>query len=243
MEKLSVVLPDGEESKTLIIREGQALPLHNPESIRLSGNIESITNFLARRYNGEKGKGLQEVDKEKAVVIVNDKLMKIELFLDPENHFNTQVTAALELTEELKAFQINIGKQWTREELVKHIRLNRRFFPDPIKHEELLFAWMKLNLSINSELKNESDNRGNKEQYFKKKINSEGIPTEFTLRMPIFRGQEERDFKVQIFLEATDASVRFEFESVDLIELVDRDMKELFQEQLEYCQDFVIIHK
>ena len=243
MEKVTVVLPEGDEKKVLEIREGQALSLHNPESIKLSGNIESIGNFLTKRYNDRKGKGLQEVDKERAVVVVDDKAMNITLSLDMENHFNTTVTANLAFTEELKSFQINSCKQWTREELVKHIRLNRRFFPDPIKHEELLSAWMKLNLSINSELKNESDNRGNKEQLFKKAVNSSGVPTEFTLRMPIFRGQQTRDFKVQIFLEATDASVRFEFESVELIELIDADMKEIFAEQLKPCEDFVIIHK
>lgn len=227
-------------SNVLTILEGKALELKQPEKIILKGNIKAVSAFIKKRYRGRIGKGLQSVDQEKAVVIVQDDRMGMVLMLDPENVFGLEVHANLESTPELTQFGINNEQQFTREALVKMIRFNRRFFKAGTQ-QALLEAYMKLQLTGNTELSVSSDNRGNKEAVFKKFINSQNIPQEFILEIPIFRGFEPETFRVEICIEATDASVRFWFESVELTELIEKRKTEILDAELEYCQDFVII--
>lgn len=242
MENLNLRL-DGVNGNTLTVLEGTALEQKQPEKIKLSGNIESIKQFLDKRYSGGKGKSLQEVDKEKAVVLVDQNGMTIKLLLDPENFFGLEVLASLEVTPELKAFHINDNHEFTRESMIKLLKFNKRFFEDPLKHEGLLESYMKLNLSGTTQVKNESDDRGSKDLAFKKIINSQHIPLGFVLEMPVYKGQKVEKFRVDICLDVTDASVRFWFESVELLELMEMRKEEIFNKQLESCQDFVIIKK
>lgn len=234
------ITPKGE---TLTILEGKALEQQHPVKIRLSGNIESISNFLKKRYAGREGKELQAVDKDLACVIVNKDQMKIALLLDPQNPFGTEIEGQLLFTEELKSFHINDNTEFTREQLIKLLKFSKRLFADAQKHEEVLNSYMKLNLSGSTEIKSESDSRGNKDLAFKKTIQSQGIPKEFILDMPIFKGQQSERFRVEICLDVTDASVRFWLESVELVDIVDKRKNEIFDAQLTSCDDFVIIHK
>jgi len=228
----------------LTVLEGRALEDKYPVQIRLSGNIQSIGNFLLKRYeDGAAGKDLQFVDKEKAVVTVDDSALSILLQLDPQNHFGTEVRAQLQLTPEIQKFCINENKQFTREELIKLIRFNKRFFNSIDAHEVLLKAYQTLEIKTAGDLKQNSDSRGNKLQHFEKVVVSDSIPQTFVLNMPIFKGQPKEVFRVEICLEATDASVRFWFESVELAELIELRRDEIFATELEYCKDFVIIHK
>jgi hypothetical protein len=232
------------QGDTLTILEGKALEQKYPEKIKISGNIESISNFLKQRWAEEKqGNNLQHVNPELAIVTVDADAMIILFQLDPENYFGTEILAKLEFSTELKKFCINETKTFNREELIKLLRFNAIYFDDRSKHSQLLLAYQKLNLSSNAVVKHESDTRGNKDVAFQKTIDSSNIPTEFILNIPIFKGQPAERFRVEICLDATDASVRFWFESVELAELIEQRKKELFDKQLAYCEDFVIIHK
>jgi hypothetical protein len=241
MENLNVKIET--TGNDITIREGQALDLRHPEKIRLSGNINSISQFLAKRYNGRVGVGLQMIEKDKAVVIVDQAAMRIILQLDPENHFGLEVAALLEFTDEIKAFHINDNHLFTRETMIKLLKFNKRFFADPMKQETLLESYMKLNLTGSTQIKSESDDRGNKDVQFKKTIESQNIPSSFVLEMPIFKGQAVEKFRVDICLDVTEGSVRFWFESVELHELIELRKEQIFAVQLKNCQDFVIINK
>jgi hypothetical protein len=240
MKSEIIVNPSGD---TLTILEGKALDPKHPEKIKLAGNIESIGNFLRKRYGTREGKDLQQVDKDLAVVVANIDKMEIHLLLNPQNPFGTEVNAKLELTEDIKTFHINDGFEFAREDLIKLLRHSKRFFADPLKHEEILNSYMKLNLTGETKIVSESDNRGNRDLQFKKNIQSQNIPTGFLLHMPIFKGQPHESFRVEICLNVSDASVRFWFESPELTDMIAKRKDEIFTRELESCQDFVIIHK
>ena len=239
--KQEIIIPKF-EGNTLTILEGKALELKQPEKISLEGNIKAISDFIEKRYGARGGKKLQQVDKDLAVVIVDGEKMNMTLLLDPNDIFGTVISANLERTTELLTFCINQNKQFTREELVKIIRFNRRFF-EAGKHQDILNAYLKLQLTGTTELTSASDNRGNKEAAFKKIIDSQNVPTEFVLEIPIFKGFGVERFRVEVCIETTDASVRFWFESVELAELIEVRKQEIFNEELRNCQDFVIINK
>ena len=228
------------QGNTLTILEGKALDPKHPEKIYISGDIHSVANFLAKRHAGGQGVGLQKVDPERAVVLVDESKMQITLQVDPENPFGAKVTGTLEMAPELQQFGINANKQYTREEFIKLLRFNRRYFASD--HEKLLLAYQKLQIRTASEISQESDTRGNKGMNYQKFVNSDNIPEDFILRIPVFKGFPEFTFRVEICLDATDASVRFWLESVELHELIQAKTKEIMNKELESCQDFVIIH-
>lgn len=241
MKSELTITPKGD---TINILEGKALEPKHPERLRISGQIESVNAYLnARRGTLQLPGALQHIDKDLAVITMDEAQMTITLDVDPNHPFGTEVIGKLEFNPELLAWFINKDKQFTREQLIHLLKFNRRFFADPSQHAIMLDAYQKLNLTGQTALKNESDSRGNKDAAFKKTIDSSTIPTEFSLMIPIFKGQPEKKFRVEICLDATDQSVRFWFESVELIELTEGDRKNIFNSQVEGYTDFCIIWK
>ena len=234
----------GNQESPLIILEGKALEQKYSEKISITGNIKSIGAFLCKRkvpmVNAPEHYQ-QGVQSDLALVIVNQEKMSIHLKLHPENTFGAEVIGILALTPELQHFQINENKQWIREELVKFLRFNARFFDDKAAHKALLEAYQKLNLIGQTNVSAESDTRGNKNLAFQKQIDSSNIPNEFILNIPIFKGFGKERFRVEICLDATDASVRFWFESPELHELIETRRDEIFADELDFCKDFPII--
>lgn len=229
-------------SGTLTILEGKTLEPKHPQKIKLSGNILSIGAFLAARTGQNKGLGKQLVDKSTAIVVVDRAKMTIDLFLDPQDCFGAEVHGALEFTPELQQWHINGTKTFTREELVKLIRFNGLNFPSKDAHQELLEAYMKLDVSTSGSLNAGGDQRGNKAVSFVKYVSS-NVPMEFILEVPIFKGFDPEQFRVEICMDATDASVRFWFESIELKELIEVKKDVIFNEELSHCKGLLIIEK
>lgn len=244
MEKIAVNLMNGANGSALTILEGKALDPKHPLSLKITGQIESVYTYLtSRRGTLQPAISLQHIDKDLAVITMDEAAMTITMDVDPNHPFGTLVVGKLEFNPELNAWCINKDKQFTREQLITLLKFNRRFFADPAQHAIMMDAYQKLNLTGQTNLKNESDGRGNKDQAFKKTIDSSTIPTEFSLEMSVFKGQPKRKFRVEICLDATDASVRFWFESVELIEIIEVDRKEIFNKQVEGYPDYCIIWK
>ena len=244
MEKIAVNLMNGANGSTLTILEGTALAPKHPERLKIIGQIESVNSYLnARRGTAQPEGALQHINKDLAVITMDEAAMTITLDVDPNNPFGTEVVGKLEFNPELLAWFINKDKQFTREQLITLLKFNRRFFADASQHGIMMDAYQKLNLTGQTALKNESDSRGNKDAAFKKTIDSGNIPTEFSLLMPIFKGQPAKKFRVEVCLDATDASVRFWFESVELIEIIEVDKKAIFNNQVAGYTDYAIIWK
>lgn len=239
MQKLELQVTN-EQGKDIIIREGKAPELKEPKIIGLAGDIKSISSFLKVRNNA--AFGLQAVDIGKAVVEVDKTNMSITLFLDPENHYGASVTSKLELSDELKKWNVNLSKTFKLQELTKLIRFNRIDFDDYDKHDALLKAYQSFNFKTYIESQQEADQRGNKSNSFKKTVDT-GLPVDFVLNVPIFKGQESRRFHVEICLETTEGAANFWFESVELAELIKTERDILFNEELKACQGLVIINK
>lgn len=240
--KLNVTINGDNEKPVITILEGEYQQPKEPVKIDISGNIESIGNFLKQRYKTKDGYGLQKVDMTKALVTVDEAKMNIKLQIDPENHYGTTITANLELSDELKLFCINTGKMWGRSDIIKLLRFNRRYFPDQEKYTHLIESFQKLNLQVNSNIVNESDTRGTKDIQFKKFVTNQ-LPQGFTLDLPLFKGQENRRFFVELCLDVVDQKADFWFESPELDDFINEDKKVIFKKQLESCEDFPIIFK
>lgn len=228
------------KGEVLTILEGKTLEQKPPEKIEIYGDIKSMSNFLSVRKS--EGTGTQQIDKSKAVVLVDKKALTIQLLIDPENHYGASVTGRLEKSDEILPFAINQNKTFTKEELVKLIKFNKIYFDAPTKHAEILLAFQKISSTVNIKANESSDDRGNKERAYVKEVTT-SAPTEFILNMPIFKGFDSVRFRVEICLDVTDGSARFWFESTELHELIQTTVDVIFNEQLKSAQGFVIINK
>jgi len=250
MNKIDVNLMNGPQGSTLAIMEGKVLEQKPPVKIVIAGHITAPTEFLKKRFRDRidaatgpnNGIILQNVDIRNAVLIVNEDAMTIELKLDPENVYGTEVTGKLEFTHYLEDFHINTNKQFERKEMTKLLRYSKPLFRDADKYQELLTAYQTLDLKALIEARQEDDTRGNKNYSLSKKVTT-NLPETFVLRLPIFKGQRPEEFRVEIDIDTTEGSARFNFQSPELKALIDQRKIEIFEEQLKEFQDFVIIRK
>ena len=250
MNKVDVNLASAPEGATLNIVEGKMLEQKPPVKICIAGHITAPAEFLKKRYRDRidaaestnNGYILQKVDIKNAVLVVNEDAMTIQLLMDPENHYGTEITGKLEFTNYLDGFHINTQHQFTRPELTKLLRFSGQLFRDQDKYEELLKAYQIFDFKAVIEAAESDDTRGNKSQSMVKKLTS-NLPESFVLRLPIFKGQKPEEFRVEICLDTTEKTARFSFESPELKALIDQRKIEIFEEQLKDFQDFVIIRK
>lgn len=243
MEDLHLKLDPVNGNATITVLQGDALEQKAPNVVKLSGDINTVNNFLSVRKETSKTNisGNQFVDLSKAVVQVDKKALTITLLLDPENYYGTVVTGKLESSEEIKQFFINKDHTFTKEQLVKLIKFSKLYFDDADKHAAMLLAFQKVSSTVNIQANDSSDTRGNKERGFIKEVTT-NAPTEFILNIPIWKGFPPVRFRVEIGLDVTEGSARFWFESTELYELMQSQVDEIFTEALKESQGLVIIN-
>lgn len=225
----------------LIIRQGEAAPIIQPETVEISGDINTISEYVSKRTK-QTSAGLQKINKDTVIVTVDKKTLSIKIDFDPHDVFAPVVIGKLEFSEELKKFSINgNGKTFSREELIKLLKFSRLSFASPEKHSEVLRSYQAFSAKANTDIKQDSDSRGNKVANYAKSVET-NIPTEFILSVPIFKGQKKELFRVEICIDVTDGGARFWFESVELEEIIQTRVDEIFSIQLKECKDFVIVN-
>lgn len=226
------------ETSTLLI--GQANKPKEPAKLVVSGDFSAVGNFL--KVKREHANDLQEIKPENAIVICDYDNLTIRLLTNPNDVDGTEITGKAEYSNELKEFGINQGKFFRREELIKILRYNRRFFPNKEENAKLLSSYQNFTASVKKDISDNSDQRGNVGRTFNKQIKTD-IAESFVIEIPIFKGESPVSFPVEICLEDNDSGVRFWFESVELSELLEAKRAELFQRELEYCKGLAIIYK
>lgn len=241
MENLHVKL-EQVSGDTLIIREGTALPQVAPNKITIIGDIKTVSSFINKRKSAGVVAGLQQIDKDLAVVEVDKNKKTITLSLNPSDHFGTIITAKLDPNPDLEKFGINKNVQFSQKELVQLLKFSRLYFEDFGQHGTLLRAYQAFTAKTYTNLAGEQDNRGNKNFAFDKKVET-GLPTAFVMNLPLFKGQAPKRFMVEICLDVTDSAASFWFESVELAELTELDGEIILQEELKSCADYVVIWK
>lgn len=241
MENINLKL-ESIEGNEIIIREGQALPPVEPQKVQITGDIKTVSSFLAKRKTASNLAGQQFIERDKAIVEVDKEAMTITLKLDPEHKYGTVVTAKLEPNPDLAQFFINKNKQFSQRELVQLLKFSRLYFEDFGKHGDLFKAYQAFTAKTFTDLAGDQDTRGNKNFAFNKKVES-GLPASFVMNIPVFKGQDPKRFMVEICLDVTDAAASFWLESVELKELQDIESDKIMEGELEACKDYVVTWK
>lgn len=220
---MEVKIETSENTKELVILQGEALKPREKDRVNLAGSISAPRIYLEKRA----------AKKETDYILFSRDKMQIIFRQNENDQLGSIVTGKLSINPDLKKFNINSDSNTlSTKEMASLLKRNRFFFTDKDKNFEVVAALNSFNAKIETELNKEQDNKGNKRDLIEKKVVA-NIPSDFNLTMPIFTGQSTKTFNVEIAFDATDNGVRCWLESSDLQELILRNRDEIMNLEIE----------
>jgi hypothetical protein len=233
---VKVELKDGNEF-IVTRREGKAPDIEVPQQLKYTGNITSPADFFEDRASLKR----KLIDTNVSHVEVDNRELTITLFVDEKHSKRTEITGALQVNPDLTEFGI-WERQFEHGELLKFIRKNRRFFSSKDECDKLLKGLSNYKYERNITGKAANDNQGNIEAAYKQTL-SQNVKLDFKLEIPLFEGFSAKTFRVEIVPDVTDGGSRFWFESVELIELKEKEQKAIFDKEIKRFKDILIMYK
>lgn len=181
----------------LIIREGKATEPFNPVPQIINGNIDSPLRWI------EKSKDLIPVVSGclLARILVNKETGTINLTIDPKAQDYDCIKGELELHPDLVKFGINSGEQQTSHDLAEKIKMWRSCFKSKDVAMKLVKDLRSFNAKVSKELEAHKDDRANY-SLKKSQIVESNLPENFTLFVPIFKGEPKQSIEVEINIDA-----------------------------------------
>lgn len=205
---------------------------HEVEHVSLQGTIKAPANFFTKRT--------EEIKNDKTHVLYNLRERKITLVtMEDLSGLGSKIVGELKVNPALKMLGINEEKTFFISEIVKHIRQNKFYFADEAEHKNLVNSLQNFSASVNAEIKKINNNNGNIEDVTKITMKS-NLELRFNLLMPVFIGEENKKFNVEIACDATSSTIKFWFESTDLFELLELDTKSIIEAELARFNEEVV---
>lgn len=227
--------PTEKGEKELVIRTGEAENILYPDKIRLSGVITAPGEFYKKR------KDLH--DPNKCHVLFDRQKGAITLVVDEQHgEQNYEVTGAISKNAYLEPFKINTGHTFTVKELMQVLKFNRAWFTDKDDNAKIVLALQNFKGKVEKTFEDSNNLRGDAAKVNITKLEHE-LQESFMLKMPIFKGGEEKTFRVDICVEATDGSVCVWLESRDLREMEVTNSNAIVDKELETFSTIVCIEK
>lgn len=201
-EKRVFNLPQG--CTELIIREGQArkeLDEIAPISLKLSGAIQSVSEFLSKRKD--------EIAQNQAHIIVNREDVSIKLVVNESRpYYRGEVYGKLEYHPAFVRFGINTGKVWNPTDLALFFKMNRAFFSDRTVNMSLVSTLMNFTATVNQKIERAISEKGDRGDNFTQVVNS-NLPESFYIQCPIFKGLPSESIEVETFAQIDGRQVQF----------------------------------
>lgn len=207
----------------VVIREGEALPLHEPVKVEIVGVLNSPARWLEKRQE------LQLIT-NKCHVTVDREGQRIVLRINENAHYGTRIEGRLTLTDTFKKFHINDGHSFTLKELATLFKMNRSFFETKQAAMELVALLQNFKGKVNKDLEASTDNRGNKKVDFVQAVES-NLPEAFTLHLPIFKGFKTEDVECEVYVDPDDWSCQLISPTAN--ELIEKYRDKAFDEVLD----------
>lgn len=234
LEKIaSEAMKDG--SKSIVILTGEAPKQHNNVCVDISGNIDSPSRFISKR-----GDDFKDCDRH---CIVNKDNGQIVLTINPQSSTDKHtITGEIKVSSKFKGLGINDSScSYSPEELHHKLKLMRSYFPDTSTHLSICKELKNLTATINREIQDHDDERGNVSQKFKQTVES-NIPKQFIMSIPVIEGEPPVDLSMAINLKAGGTStILCYLESMDGADIIEETFQKRLQEEIDLIKDWVVI--
>jgi len=218
----------------MVIREGKAPEVYDPQSLRIIGVIDTPLKWLEKRKD--------IIYQKQCNICFNRDEMGIRLTINEHDHFSDDIYGKLIISPEFKKFGINEGKYVTGLELSDLIRMNRTYFEDKTKAMELVTIMRNFKATVTKEIETNDDKKGNRLAYVRQVVEGNQPPS-FELNIPIFKGQPKKTFTVEIDIDPdtlTGTLVSPDAQDM-MVEARDELMDKVLEEIAELCPDIPII--
>lgn len=182
-------------------------------------NLVSLTSYIESRVQSGVVKPVE------AVVHISRSPLKEEM---ARVNFNSNecmtggvnIIAMIEVSDELKKFNINSNKYYGLQEMIKLLRFNRRYFADPNQCVSLILQLQNFNAKVNKQFTEttEKRNSGIKASAFSQETTMQ-INTRIDLCVSLFEGYEPVTIPVELCYDEIGGSIQFWLESVELPEI------------------------
>lgn len=214
----------------ITLRKGEAEPIRYPQPIKIDGTINAPAQLL---------KGKEVKDQDTHLRIYNQE-GKLELYLnDTDDKSLSIITGSLKKNPDLARFQINSDNyRYSVSDFLRFIKTQRVFFSNKPQHASLIANMQKWNAKIETILVQENDQKGNSNFQVEQKVRAvEGLVEKFELTIPIFQGDVNLKFSVEIGLDPKNTAVLLYLYSDELFELEFTQRAKLMNEALKEFDD------
>jgi len=224
-----------EADGALILRQGDAAPIHEKKGVSYVGNISAPADWFELKIKNKLELELSDI----TVLVHNESIVfKASEFVPDEA---IVITGMLHRNEDLKTFCINSSKQWSNKELASFLKMNRYFFADRDENLQIVKNLNSFKAKVSQEIESSNDFKGNKKHLFEQTVKAE-LKLNFQLTMPIFKGESNRTFDVEINFDISDGSVVYWLESADLRELELKDLETIMNTEVKRFKGITLIH-
>jgi hypothetical protein len=229
MDKPEIKIETVPGTNEIIIREGQAKPIKDPEKINFTGHLFAPADFMENRKTLLK--------KDDCHLIVDNAAGSLSFLIDERCPHRHILNGVLKKANVISLFGINGEKFYSDKELAKFLRNNIFYFCDAAVHAKIIKSLMNFGAKITTVIENNSNNRGNVKQLFEQAVKSD-VPESFNMKAPIFEGYPDLVFEVLIGAEADSAGVRFFLESPTLFKLEEEFKRQLLGVEVKRFEEF-----
>lgn len=162
----------------------------------------------------------------------------ITLSADPSNPYGAVVIGRLQKNPDLDVFFINSGRAYDSQVLLKVLRFNSHWVIGGA--ERIIGVLSDLKVSSINSFQDSKNQKGDVKKSFSKVVTSD-IPESFILSIPLFTGMPADQFRVEVFVEATDGGVRFFLESYELPLAIERRTAFYVDAEVDLFKDKVLV--
>nr|WP_308571062.1 hypothetical protein [uncultured Prevotella sp.] len=205
----------------VIIRHGDALPLKEPEQVVLEGCIDTPLRWLQKR--------VENINQKNTHIQVDRTNMKMLLVINEDSAYQTQITGALSISDEMKELGINSGEYISNFDMADLLKRNRSYFVSKIDAMKIVTELRNFKAKVEKEYELSDDKRGNAKA-LRSQIVDSNLPDKFSVNIPIFKSMEKHELLIEVEVNPNDLSCTLT--SPDAHDFVKEQRDKIFDDQI-----------
>ncbi len=212
-----------------IVRTGDAPKVYDPVKVELNGNLDAPVRYFNARKDLIRNLG-EYFDLRRTHVILHLAELFVRLVCDEASKFGSVITGYLRPAEHYVGLGINSGKTFSPEDLAGLLKRKLWLFADQAEGLRVIGELRNFKGEVKTDLQASKDDRGNVRNRFEVSVKS-NVPVSVKMRMPLFAGQADVTFDVDINLEVRGNSVLCYLDSAWALQQMESTAIGLIREQ------------
>lgn len=188
-----------EESKEMVIRKGDALPLREPQKVVLHGTLSAPAEWIAKR--------IKTVNPLACYVVVNREKMTITLTMDEQNYYGAVIEGGISISEEMKTLGINSGTYLSASDLSDLLKMNLACFENRQSAMTLISQLKNFKAKVTKKIEDSSNTRGDYDVRVSQAIDDCNLPKVITFFVPLLKGAEKSKIEAEVYINPKDYTV------------------------------------